>query len=308
LLTRQEKQELVIDLYKQEKTIREIAKEVRMSFSDIGAIIKKEFGSNEDDKNKEAQVLQLFSKGLKPIDVIMKLKCKIDEVKQLYTEYQSLCGFGRMNDMYEELGVDTELFFRLYKMMKEQGLGPEQILNAVKYGNDLPMLELKYEGLKERVKRVEDKRQNLSSDRENLESAISVSRTVITNLDQVIEQKTREVESLNCQKKKIGSNILYLMGSKEYKRVNDVARQEVETTLKDKRALLLVTLVAVIEALKLDPEKQMLLSDKLDGGGSNPYFLEHQRKELLELAEQIQIRLANDIIKMAVNSPFDIHL
>jgi transposase len=39
--TRQERERLVLDLYNQGKTIREIAKEVRMSFRDIGAILNK---------------------------------------------------------------------------------------------------------------------------------------------------------------------------------------------------------------------------------------------------------------------------
>ena len=41
ILTRQERERLVLDLYNQGKTIREIAKEVRMSFRDIGDILNK---------------------------------------------------------------------------------------------------------------------------------------------------------------------------------------------------------------------------------------------------------------------------
>jgi hypothetical protein len=41
ILTRQERERLVSDLYNQGKTIREIAKEVRMSFRDIGVILNK---------------------------------------------------------------------------------------------------------------------------------------------------------------------------------------------------------------------------------------------------------------------------
>jgi DNA-binding NarL/FixJ family response regulator len=36
ILNRQEREKLVLDLYNQGKTIREIAKEARMSFRDIG--------------------------------------------------------------------------------------------------------------------------------------------------------------------------------------------------------------------------------------------------------------------------------
>ena len=41
VLTREEKERLVIDLYNQGKITREIAEEARMSFRDIGAILDK---------------------------------------------------------------------------------------------------------------------------------------------------------------------------------------------------------------------------------------------------------------------------
>jgi hypothetical protein len=74
MLTRQEKERLVIDLYNQGKTIRDIAKELRMSFRDIDAILKKS-GEKEEEKEKEEKQLllspstkayRLFSKGKTP--------------------------------------------------------------------------------------------------------------------------------------------------------------------------------------------------------------------------------------------------
>ena len=53
MLTRQEREQIVLDLYNQGKTIRDIAKEVRMSFRDIGTVLKKE------EKEKERQKRQL---------------------------------------------------------------------------------------------------------------------------------------------------------------------------------------------------------------------------------------------------------
>ena len=45
MLTRHEKEQKVLDLYNEGKTIREIAKELRMSFRNIGAILKKASGA-----------------------------------------------------------------------------------------------------------------------------------------------------------------------------------------------------------------------------------------------------------------------
>ena len=50
MLTRQEREQTVLNLYNQGKTIRDIAKEVRISFRDIGAVLKKE---EEKGKTKE---------------------------------------------------------------------------------------------------------------------------------------------------------------------------------------------------------------------------------------------------------------
>jgi DNA-binding NarL/FixJ family response regulator len=44
MLNKTEKEQRVIELYEQGKTIREIAQDVSMSFGDIGAIIKKVTG------------------------------------------------------------------------------------------------------------------------------------------------------------------------------------------------------------------------------------------------------------------------
>ncbi|MGI0044083.1 MAG: hypothetical protein ACRD47_10260, partial [Nitrososphaeraceae archaeon] len=78
VLRRSEKEELVVQLYEEGKTIREIAKEVRMSFGPIGNIIRKVTGDNSTDNNnkpmlsKETKALRLFSNGKSPISVTIK--------------------------------------------------------------------------------------------------------------------------------------------------------------------------------------------------------------------------------------------
>ena len=59
MLTQEEKETLVIELYKQGKNRREIAKEVHMSFSPISDIIKRFEGvksKEENPLNKETKL------------------------------------------------------------------------------------------------------------------------------------------------------------------------------------------------------------------------------------------------------------
>ena len=72
VLNRRDKEQLVIELLRQGKTIREIAAAAHLLFSDIGTIIGERDGHDNDDdieskdlknKSKDTQALFLFSRG-----------------------------------------------------------------------------------------------------------------------------------------------------------------------------------------------------------------------------------------------------
>ena len=58
MLTRQERERFVLDLYNQGKSIREIAEEARMSFRDIGAILNKAIQEKETSKEQAEKMPQ----------------------------------------------------------------------------------------------------------------------------------------------------------------------------------------------------------------------------------------------------------
>ena len=81
MLTRQEKERMVLDLYNQDKTYREIAKEVRICPRDIGIILKKASGEKEENQDKEqsslspsTQAYSLYSEGKTPLEVAIALR------------------------------------------------------------------------------------------------------------------------------------------------------------------------------------------------------------------------------------------
>src|SRR6188472_1918696 len=102
-MTRQERERAVLDLYhNQGKTIRDISKELRMSFRDIGAILNKAdeaqrkeqqqvIDDNVSDKNHQHQeqeqqqlslatrAYKLFSDGKTPIEVAVALNVRESE-------------------------------------------------------------------------------------------------------------------------------------------------------------------------------------------------------------------------------------
>ena len=139
--SREEREGYVIELYKQGRTIREIAQEVRMSFGSIGDIIKKVKDDNdysdeakEENISKDTQAFKLFSKDKKPIEVAIKLDLGADEVDKLYQQFWRLKRLHQLTLMYQEIRRYLPSFLKLFKIMKEQKmLTEEDIVKILKF-------------------------------------------------------------------------------------------------------------------------------------------------------------------------------
>src|SRR5215216_8176663 len=142
ILTKQEREQFVIDLYNQGKTIRDIAKEVRMSFRDIGAILKKASGEMEEKQDiKEPlsvsnKAYRLFSKGKTPIQVAITLNLSEDETTKFYQEYWNLTQMHELRIVYEEVGTNIVHFLELYTLSKDAHMTPQQTINLLQIAND----------------------------------------------------------------------------------------------------------------------------------------------------------------------------
>jgi cytidylate kinase len=133
-LTRQERERLVLDLYNQGKTIREIAKEARMSFRDIKVILDKtlkektqaskeqrqdnnngvvENNQQEPHLSLAAKAYKLFSERKTPLEVAIALNVRESEATKFYKEYWKLKNLHNLNMVYEELKGDIEPFLKL---------------------------------------------------------------------------------------------------------------------------------------------------------------------------------------------------
>jgi hypothetical protein len=100
IITRQERERLVLDLYRQGKTYREISKVARISPRDIGAILNKVLeektqGKEEQgdaEKNQEQQhnmsisskAYKLFSNRNTPLEVAIALNLRESEATKFY--------------------------------------------------------------------------------------------------------------------------------------------------------------------------------------------------------------------------------
>jgi hypothetical protein len=155
ILNKTEKEQRVIQLYEQGKTIREIAHEVHMSFADIGSIIRKVTGLQDDNNkpkeqdkiplaalSKDTQAFALFSEGKKPTEVAIELDLGADSVDRLYQQFWKLEGLYQLNTLYKEIRRYLPSFLTLFKLMKQEKMMSEKdVVDALKFGKELPHLK-----------------------------------------------------------------------------------------------------------------------------------------------------------------------
>ena len=184
LLNKKEKEQLVIQLYQDGKTIRDIASAAHMSFSDIGKIIKRIDGktNNDDDngidlsnKSKAIQAFHLFKCGRKPIDVAIELDISANEIEDILQEYWVLNGLDGLALVYYEIRNHLTLFLKLFHTLKKnKSVNQRDIGRLLRYAvYDLPSLENRIQRLTSDAINLEWKKKQSKDEIAILSSSIS---------------------------------------------------------------------------------------------------------------------------------------
>ena len=133
-LNRKEKEQLIVDLYENGSSYREIAKEARVSLRDIKGILDKAGGVQSS--SKVAQAYQMFSNGKSPMEVAIALDMREPEVTQLFKESWSLNQIYNLNSIYLETKGDLGSFVKLYKLSNAAGFNADHVIRILRLADD----------------------------------------------------------------------------------------------------------------------------------------------------------------------------
>jgi transposase len=314
LLTREEKERRVIELTEQGKSVREIAKAVQMSFATIGYLRRRHSGETgskgtkegaEAPPSKETQVFRLFEQGKTPIEVTIQLDLKPAEVGILYTEYWKLKGLHDLNQLYEERKNDLAEFHAAYKIMKDEGVSPRQLVEAANNLEQLISLEARLNKINHDIQSKENQKQVQMDELSLLRNDLTLVTQELESYTPIISANKGEIAKLGHHVQELESLIARLKNTGEYRRVERVAEVAARKILKDNMKILEIALGAVIQALKYDPDLQLVISRSLrdpiygarSGFAIRNYLINYNTK-ILEMSGQI----FNDILGRCVNN------
>ena len=255
VLTREEKETLVLDLYNQRTLIRDIAREAGMSFRDIGRIIDKK---EREKETREGQVQQglastqaykLFSEGKSPVQVAIELNIRASEAIIFQREYWELEGLHDLNGIYEEVKDDTWHVVNLCKSVKSAGMGVQHAVKLFKIANnDLPAVEYRYERLKREVDSLESWKMNSNRVLENVTKNIE-------HYNLSCQRELAQMDNLYQKRMKLQALVRQVENNNEYLKIKQTVKQEVECILTDRRQLLKLALLSLTDSMKNDPDK-----------------------------------------------------
>jgi hypothetical protein len=357
MLSKVEKEKLVIDLYyNQRKNVRQIAQEARISFRDIAAILKKkeeaavngdgsgngngmgvvdnqqqqlDNGSSQSNQ-KATQAYKLFSKGKKPVEVAIQLGLSERQATKYCREYWELTGLHELTLLYEERKDHLPSFLKLYNIMQRQGMNDENdIANVLKYANELPNLQQYWEN-------IQANNHNLKCQNQELEKELQARRRNIVELTEVENMLHQNVDTLQndihslfnekCQLQQFVSR--FKNGNDKYLQIKGVAEEHVNRLLREEETLLDLALKAVIEALRMNPDRYAVIyNSKYDSNervfgssrgatatamlsaiSQNHYYNEYH-EGILEIAKSFLKILLNQLVDktmVTVHLPMDL--
>jgi transposase len=294
LLNKHQKKALVIELYKQGKTRRQIAETVHMSFKDIADIINEYTGEdkqfNKPEKSKDARAFELFLQGKQSVEVAIELDMPADKVEELQVQYWRLSKLDDLEILYHEAAYSLSLLLQLHNILKVKRITKDkdirELIELMNYG--LPDIRNRFEESLNQVAALENEKAALKTEILGLRNSIYSNNEIIRKQDmrlQTMDRKRRVLEVM----------LQNAIKDTNYHKVKEIVDQR----LNEKRSLLVAALVAVLSTLKDNPYGINLLSNSsldIEDYASNDI----DGKNLLQFAELCFDTLSKGYLKTIV--------
>jgi hypothetical protein len=228
ILTKKERERLVVELYNQGKTYREISKLARISPCDIRVILNKAVeektqGIKQQDDAKEfreqeqqhltlsAQAYKLFSEAKTPLQVAIALNLRESEATKFYKEYWKLKQLHNLNIVYEETKGDIDPFLKLHKLSKANGLGVKQVVNLLQIANnDLLAVEKRFKRLRNEISMLQFRKHALERNLYQLNNQIVSTTKLLTSYSVSCIRERRKIENICNEKARIENLVTQL--------------------------------------------------------------------------------------------------
>jgi hypothetical protein len=209
-------------------------------------------------------------------------------------------------------------FLKLFRLGKEKGVTPEQIMKLVQMADSLHKLQDKLQQLQSEVVNISRMKSIGQEELENLNNEIGDTQEKLDLAKKTFNIKYEKLKEMCSQAQKLQNYVEQFIEGQEYQELESVVRNEVEKTLLDNKKLLQNALFSVLLALRNHPDRYFII-DRMDltpftttiinydsflALRRPPYLqgTEHYSERVLEMAEKIFCNLQKGIVESTVST------
>jgi hypothetical protein len=208
MLTRDEKKELVIELYKKGIPWEEISDKVNMSNREISEIIK-EYDPSKRKLSPRTKALNLFASGNTILEVILALDMPYEEARIVEGQYLSIQNRGKLAELYDKYENKdyVSLVMELSSLLKENNVGSKELEDVIFYSRQVPELQKLFNSLNYEVSRQKESKRLLDSECMWLKMEKDRLSMKLYQIESQIHYMQRHIEQLKLTGLQIGAKI-----------------------------------------------------------------------------------------------------
>jgi transposase-like protein/DNA-binding protein Fis len=278
MLIKEEEKRRIIDLhFNQGKTIREVCRIMGKSSHDITPVTKEhrirlarnyaQANGEQDDivQHEQERVIpnvkayKLFDEEKSPLEVSSELNLLGPQVQQYYGEYWNLRRMHRLVAIYPEIQDSMGYYLKLFRLGKEKGVTPEQIMNLIQMADSIHKLQDKLQRLQSEVIDISTRKSVGQEDLKDLHKEIISTREKLDLVKKTFNIKYEELKETCSQVQKLQNYVEQFIEGQDYQELESIVRNEVERTLLDNKKLLQYALFSILLALRNQPDRYCIV-------------------------------------------------
>jgi hypothetical protein len=229
-----------------------------------------------------AKALQLFKRGKSPTEVAIKLDLNPEEAQSLYVKYLSLNNLHHLVEIFKEFDKSSlQDIIDYYYFMKENGIGKEEIVEAIKISNNYPKIKQEYHDISDQLKDLRKERDFYISDDKLLVRKNCELNNEYNSLVSRIESANRMLQLIENELNKKRDLLESIKNSEDYTNLKNQIEGEINDFLSQKKEFFKLAVMTIVNIMKEDPEKEILINNILypnQNPESGFYFIAYEEK------------------------------
>jgi transposase-like protein len=337
MVVSEEEKRRIIDLhFDQGKTIREVCRITGKSSHDITPVTREHrirlaqkdtlaSGDQDDIVQREQDKLipnvkayKMLDEGKSSLEVAAELNLPGPQVQQFYVEYLNMMRMYKLVSVYLETQDSIGYYLKLFRLGKENGITPEQIMKLVQMADSIHKLQDKLQQLQSEISNISKSKTVAKDQLKGLHDEIEAAQEKLNLVKKTFEVKYEELKEACSQAQKLQNYVEQFKDSQDYQELESIVQNEIGKTLSDNEKLLQNMFFSVLLALRNDPDRYFIV-DRIELtpftstlinynsflASRHPSYLqgsEQFSERVLKMGEKILYNLQKNIVESTIST------